>query len=113
MGKSEVGKDRERIDKEVERLEAIEAEREVGEVLVNKRHQEELFRQMDFHQVTRHRELQQHAIEQRQAAIAEEKIRRAVKAEQEKSTGIMRSVLQGRAATQAAKSGGVVAPWEK
>merc|ERR1719393_1029938 len=102
--KNEVRLDRARIDKEVERLEAIEAERDVGEALVNKRHQEELFRQMDFHQVTRHRELQQHAIEQRQAAIAEEKIRRAVKAEQEKSRGMMRNVLKGRAEVQKEKS---------
>merc|ERR1711879_876108 len=113
MGKSEVGKDRERIDKEVERLEAIEAEREVGEVLVNKRHQEELFRQMDFHQVTKHRELQQHAIEQRQAAIAEEKIRRAVKQEKAKSHQIMKGVLDMRAQTKKEKGSGVVAPWDK
>lgn len=111
--KNEVGNDRERIDREVERLSAIEAEREVGEALVNKRHQEELFRQMDFHQVTKHRELQQHAIEQRQAAIAEEKIRRAVKQEQAKSHGIMRDVLDGRARAQREKAGGVVAPWDK
>merc|ERR1719502_2031984 len=39
--KSEVGKERERMDAEVERLEAIEAERDVGEQLVSKRHQEE------------------------------------------------------------------------
>merc|ERR1719393_663618 len=91
--KNEVKLDRDRIDKEVERLEAIEAEREVGEALVNKRHQEELFRQMDFHQVTRHRELQQHAIEQRQAAIREEKIRRAVNVEQGKAHAIMKGVI--------------------
>merc|ERR1711937_123401 len=111
--KSEVQRDRERIDSEVERLGAIEAERGVGESLVNKRHQEELFRQMDYHQVTRHRELQQHAIEQRQAAIAEEKIRRAVKGEQDKSREIMRDVIDKRAATQREKGSGVVAPWEK
>jgi len=109
--KREVAMDRERMDTEVERLEAIEAEREVGEQLVSKRHQEELFRQMDYHQVQRHRELQQHAIEQRQAAIAEEKIRRAVKMEKEKSTAIMAGVLEGRAKAQAEK--GLVAPWEK
>merc|ERR1712070_964289 len=109
--KNEVGKDRERIDAEVERLEAIEAEREVGESLVSKRHQEELFRQMDYHQVQRHRELQQHAIEQRQAAIREEKIRRAVEVEKTKSKSIMQSVVQGRNANKAAK--GVVPPWEK
>merc|ERR1712070_786108 len=111
--KNEVSKDRERIDAEVERLEAIEAEREVGEMLVSKRHQEELFRQMDYHQVTRHRELQHHAIEQRQAAIREEKIRRAVDAEQTKATAIMQSVVDGRNANKAAKLAAVVAPWEK
>merc|ERR1719265_2164721 len=102
--KSEVAMDRERIDAEVERLEAIEAEREVGEMLVSKRHQEELFRQMDYHQVTRHRELQQHAIEQRQAAIREEKIRRAVDAKKKKATSIMSAVMDGRNANKAAKS---------
>jgi len=121
--KNEVGKDRERIDAEVERLEAIEAEREVGESLVNKRHQEELFRQMDYHQVQRHRELQQHAIEQRQAAIREEKIRRAVNVEQDKATGIMKAVVDGRNAVKSEKmrnraaggngNTGTVAPWEK
>merc|ERR1711966_305741 len=111
--KSEVGKDRERIDAEVERLEAIEAEREVGESLVSKRHQEELFRQMDYHQVQRHRELQQHAIEQRQAAIREEKIRRAVASEQIKSNSIMQSVVDGRNANKAQKMAGIVAPWDK
>merc|ERR1712100_476004 len=100
---SEVGKDRERIDAEVERLDAVEAERDVGEQLVNKRHQEELFRQMDYHQVQRHRELQQHAIEQRQAAIREEKIRRAVDVEKTKSHAIMQSVMDGRNANKTAK----------
>merc|ERR1711937_895634 len=109
--KSEVQRDRERIDSEVERLEAIEAERGVGESLVNKRHQEELFRQMDYHQVTRHRELQQHAIEQRQAAIREEKIKRAVESEKKKATAIMQGVVDGRNANKAAQS--VVPPWEK
>jgi len=109
--KAEVQRDRERMDAEVERLDAIEAEREVGEGLVSKRHQEELFRQMDYHQVQRHRELQQHAIEQRQAAIREEKIRRAVEVEKTKSHAIMQSVVNGRNANKAAK--GVVPPWEK
>merc|ERR1719389_325999 len=77
---------------------AMKAEREAGEKLIGKRHQEELFRQMDFHQVQRHRQLQQHAIEQRQAAIAEEKIRRAVKAERDNSHNIMREVLERRKA---------------
>jgi len=109
--KSEVNKDRERIDAEVERLEAIEAERGVGESLVSKRHQEELFRQMDYHQVQRHRELQQHAIEQRQAAIREEKIRRAVNVEQGKATAIMQNVVDGRQAVKVQKT--VVAPWDR
>jgi len=114
--KQEVNSDRERIDAEVDRLAAIEAEREVGEQLVSQRHQEELFRQMDYHQVTRHRELQQHAIEQRQAAIREEKIRRAVEVEKKKSHSIMQTVVAGRNANKAAKvaeQSKVVPPWEK
>lgn len=71
---------------------------------------------MDFHQVQRHRQLQQHAIEQRQAAIAEEKIRRAVRAEKDKAEQIMRNVVENRKRDQAemaTKKSWVVAPWEK
>merc|ERR1712167_282800 len=67
--------ERRMIQEEIRRLENVEHQREVAEKMIGKRHQEELFRQMDFHKVQRHRQLQQHAIEQRQAAIAEEKIR--------------------------------------
>merc|ERR1719253_1515862 len=70
-----------RIKIDQERLDVLEHDKEMTEALVRKRHQEELFRQMDFHQVQRHRELQQHAIEQRQAMIAEEKLQRALEAE--------------------------------
>merc|ERR1719321_841206 len=53
----ERGKDADRIRQDSERLEALEQEKEMTEALLRKRHQEELFRQMDFHQVQRHREL--------------------------------------------------------
>merc|ERR1719432_595877 len=96
---------------EVVRLESIEQERTEGELLVAKRHQEELFRQMDFHQVQRHRQLQQHAIEQRQAAIAEEKIRRAVAAEKETSNKMMDEIRQKRATQR--PHANVTAPWDK
>lgn len=115
--KAEVTADNGRIQAEVQRLEKIDEEREEAEKLVKKRHQEELFRQMDFHQVQRHRQLQQHAIEQRQAAIAEEKIRRAVRMEKDKAETIMRNIVDNRKQEQAQmaakKSGNLVAPWEK
>jgi len=110
--KREVDGEREAILGEIQRLEAIEQEREAGEKLVSKRHQEEIFRQMDFHQVQRHRQLQQHAIEQRQAAISEEKIRRAVKAEKDNATNIMKEVCDKRAAAKAPQ-GTLQAPWDK
>merc|ERR1712194_539355 len=97
------------VAKEIERISHIEKDRLEGEQLVAKRHQEELFRQMDFHQVQRHRQLQQHAIEQRQAAIAEEKIRRAVKAETDNAAKIMGGVLDNRAKSRSQ----VVAPWDR
>eukprot|EP00437_Effrenium_voratum_P055934 CAMPEP_0181526836 /NCGR_PEP_ID=MMETSP1110-20121109/69693_1 /TAXON_ID=174948 /ORGANISM="Symbiodinium sp., Strain CCMP421" /LENGTH=282 /DNA_ID=CAMNT_0023657693 /DNA_START=1 /DNA_END=846 /DNA_ORIENTATION=- len=84
--KTDIAKERGQIEEEMKRLEEIEKQREEGEKLVSLRHQEELFRQMDFHQVC---QLQQHAIEQRQAAIAEEKIRRAVEQEKKKANAIM------------------------
>eukprot|EP00931_Biecheleriopsis_adriatica_P100853 TRINITY_DN76092_c0_g1_i1.p1 TRINITY_DN76092_c0_g1~~TRINITY_DN76092_c0_g1_i1.p1 ORF type:complete len:495 (+),score=195.93 TRINITY_DN76092_c0_g1_i1:115-1599(+) len=108
--KKDIEKERGQIEQEMTRLEAIEKQREEGEKLVAMRHQEELFRQMDFHQVQRHRQLQQHAIEQRQAAIQEEKIRRAVNQEKKKATGIMQQVVEARAA---AKSNTVTAPWDR
>lgn len=108
--KADVARERGAIEAEMERLDRIEKEREEGEKMVALRHQEELFRQMDFHQVQRHRQLQQHAIEQRQAAIAEEKIRRAVNIEKNKANDIMADVLDKRAA---AKSASLQAPWDR
>jgi len=110
--KAELEKERDMAEAEVKRLKAIEKERIEGEALVQKRHQEELFRQMDYHQVQRHRQLQQHAIEQRQAAIAEEKVRRAVASEKEKAHSIMRDVMEKRQ-TKNASTRNTVAPWEK
>eukprot|EP00933_Yihiella_yeosuensis_P015243 TRINITY_DN13363_c1_g1_i1.p1 TRINITY_DN13363_c1_g1~~TRINITY_DN13363_c1_g1_i1.p1 ORF type:complete len:498 (-),score=178.35 TRINITY_DN13363_c1_g1_i1:104-1597(-) len=110
--KADIYREKTAIEAEQRRLEAIEKEREEGEKMVAMRHQEELFRQMDYHQVQRHRDLQQHAIEQRQAAIAEEKIRRAVAVEKKKSENIMREVLEKRNAANAAKSQ-VTAPWDR
>merc|ERR1711959_809753 len=53
-----------------DRAEQVKLKQDVRERMKGGVH-EELFRQMDFHQVQRHRQLQQQAIEQRQAAIAE------------------------------------------
>lgn len=108
--KDDVARERAMIDNEVERLEAIEKEREEGEKLVAHRHQEELFRQMDFHQVQRHRQMHQHAIEQRQAAIAEEKIRRAVKAEKDTAQKIMTAVVVKRKEQSTQQ---LIPPWER
>lgn len=107
--KEELERERGLGEKECERLAEIEQERGEAEMLIAKRHQEELFRQMDFHQVQRHRQLQQHAIEQRQAAIAEEKIRRAVASEKEKAHSIMKDVMDKRATQRP----NVTAPWDR
>lgn len=109
--KNEVFQEKNMIDAEVERLEAIERDRAAGESLVAQRHQEELFRQMDFHQVQRHRQMQQHAIEQRQAAIAEEKIRRAVHAEKTTANEVMKEILHKRATQRPHAT--VTAPWDR
>mmetsp|Transcript_30097 Transcript_30097/g.86187 ORF Transcript_30097/g.86187 Transcript_30097/m.86187 type:complete len:499 (-) Transcript_30097:115-1611(-) len=109
--RGDIVRERDMVDKEVTRLESIEQERMEGEALVGKRHQEELFRQMDFHQVQRHRQLQQHAIEQRQAAIAEEKIRRAVNAEKATANEVEREILHKRATQRPHAT--VTAPWER
>jgi hypothetical protein len=102
---------RERIKEDQERLEAMEQDKQLTEALVRKRHQEELFRQMDFHQVQRHRELQQHAIEQRQAMIAEEKLQRALEAEKRKQKQMAEDIFGRRDAVR--REQGLLAPWEK
>merc|ERR1719335_1294277 len=111
----ERGKDADRIKEDTERLETLEQEKEMTEALLRKRHQEELFRQMDFHQVQRHRELQQHAIEQRQAMIAEEKLQRALEAEKRKQKEMAEDIFAKRAANLEKMHGTatVTAPWDK
>merc|ERR1719352_1384817 len=100
-----------RIKIDQERIEKLEQDKQLTEALVRKRHQEELFRQMDFHQVQRHRELQQHAIEQRQAMIAEEKLQRALEAEKRKQKQMAVDIFARREQVQ--RERGLVAPWEK
>merc|ERR1719160_684267 len=94
--KAEVLEDRKKVDAEVDRLAEIDKEREKTEALVRQRHQEELFRAMDYHQVQRHRQLHQHAIEQRQAMIAEEKHQRAMDAEKAKAVDLTKEIMRVR-----------------
>lgn len=104
------------IDSEVARLEAMEAERAQGELVVAKKHQENLFKQMDHHQVSRQRQLQQMAIEQRQSAIAEHKIQRAVEKETQEAGQMVKDILETRktnAAISLRAKQATVAPWEK
>ena len=71
---------------------------------------------MDYHQVQRHRELQQHMIEQRQALIAEERFKKAKEAEQEKQKLVEAQIeefQQKAKRAQAEKSAAVVAPWDR
>merc|ERR1719352_223024 len=103
-----------RIKIDQARLDELEHDKEMTEALVRKRHQEELFRQMDFHQVQRHRELQQHAIEQRQAMIAEEKLQRALEAEKSKQHQMAEEIFTKRADNQQKmQSATLTAPWDK
>lgn len=110
--KKDIVDDRSRIDAEVSRLETIEKERSDTEHQVRKLHHEELFRQMDYHQVMRHRELQQHAILQRQAMVAEERFQRAMDAEKEKQKEICREIFEAREHNRETKKS-LVAPWDK
>lgn len=95
--------EKELVDVESHRMEHLEKQRAEAELEIARQHQEELFKQMDFRQVQKHRQLQHHAIEQRQAAIAEEKIRRAVAHEKVTSNQIMADIMANRE-TQRPKS---------
>ncbi|CAD7967488.1 unnamed protein product [Amoebophrya sp. A25] len=114
--KNEILEERARVEAEIARLEGIDQERARAEAILKKRHQEELFRQMDYHQVTRHRELQQHMIEQRQALIAEERFRQAKEAEREKQDLVKRQIEEHQQAAirkREAEKEARKAPWEK
>lgn len=103
--KSEVAGDYDKIMEESKRLDEIDAEKERAEGALRKRHQEELFRQMDFREAQRQKDKQLAAIEQRQAAIAEEKLRRALEVEKKRASEVMEAVQQNR------KKNAVLAPW--
>mmetsp|Transcript_8008 Transcript_8008/g.19250 ORF Transcript_8008/g.19250 Transcript_8008/m.19250 type:complete len:503 (-) Transcript_8008:491-1999(-) len=116
--KQDILSERARVEAEIERLEGIDQERARAEAILKKRHQEELFRQMDFHQVQRHRELQQHMIEQRQALIAEERFRQAKEAEAGKQAAVKEQIKAHQEAAvkkrNAEKEANArKAPWEK
>ncbi|CAD7945747.1 unnamed protein product [Amoebophrya sp. A120] len=114
--KAEILAERARVENEITRLEGIDQERARAEAILKKRHQEELFRQMDFHQVQRHRELQQHMIEQRQALIAEERFRQAKEAEADKQFAVKASIKAHQEASlkkREADKNSRKAPWEK
>lgn len=60
------------------------------------KHQDGLFRQMDFHQVQRMREMQQFKIEKRQGEIQEQKFQQAIKAEKAKLSNISADIFANR-----------------
>jgi hypothetical protein len=111
--KNDLEQEKASIVVEQKRLEAMEEERLKAEAIMKKNHQENLYRQMDHHQVTRERRLHQEAIEHRQSMIAESKIQRALQKEKVESTRMMAEILEKRNAALTAKKGGTLAPWEK
>jgi len=115
--KEEVKEDRQRLDSEANRLSKFEEERLEAEALVKKRHQEELFRQMDFHQVQRARAMQQFNLERRDGEIQEQKFQRAMKQEKQKLDTLSRNIVDTRVLREkerdATKATKLVPPWEK
>ena len=89
----------------------IDEDKRTNEALKRKLHQEDLYRQMDYRQAEKQREMQQNAIEQREAMITEEKFRRAIEAEKEKQREICENIFRKRNAQRSAHV--VKAPWEK
>jgi len=128
----ELARERDEIQREEERQAEIQQRKEEAEKFVRLRQQEELFRQMDFHQMQRQREQQILAIEKRKADLAEERLQKALEAERQKQKEVQNVILKNRAereATRTAELSGVVnkanaasagaggaklvAPWEK
>jgi len=111
--KTELAQEKVMIDVEQKRLDALEAARVQGEKDLLNKHQEDIFKQKDFQVVMRQKREHQHAIEQRQSAMAENKIGRAVEKERVQSTKMMADILEKRNAGLAAKKSGTLAPWDK
>jgi len=118
---NEAGRDRQRQAEEAERLAYLadqekqlkaDEEKRISEELKRKLHQEDLFRQMDYRQVQKQRELNQEAIEQRQAMMAEEKFQRAIAAEKAKQREIAESIFRKRKEQRPAPHV-LQAPWDK
>ena len=86
-------------------------DKRINDALKRKLHQEDLYRQIDYRQAQKQREMQQNAIEQREAMITEEKFRRAIEAEKEKQREICESIFRKRNAQRSAHV--VKAPWDK
>lgn len=101
--------DHEKIMNEVKRLEDIEREREAAEVYASMRHQKDLLKQMDFKHAQQQQKAKQEAIDYRQAAITEHKMRRMVEFEKNTVLQDMQQTLAKRATTKPL----VVAPWNK
>ncbi|CEL98568.1 unnamed protein product [Vitrella brassicaformis CCMP3155] len=86
---------------EARRLAAIEEERQRTEKQLRDRHAEELFRQMDFHQVQRARDMQMRGLEKRQSELAERELSRALQTERIKQEEIKRVLKANREQRQA------------
>jgi trichoplein keratin filament-binding protein len=120
--KQQEDEERDRYAAEMQRQLELEENRNLHEKQMKLLHQEELFRQIDFRQIQKARELQQHAIEQREAIIEEERFRRAIDAEKLKQQQVAQEILRRRAAQPANHLGTnrngsqrppLVAPWDK
>merc|ERR1740121_2121592 len=111
--KTELAQEKEVIDLEQKRLDALEAARVQGERDLWKKHQESIFQQQDYQLVARKKREHQYAIEQRQSAMAENKISRAVEKERVQSTKMMAEILEKRNAGLAAKKANSLAPGDK
>jgi len=92
----QVVEERKVLDAKIEVLDK-EEESKVGEAeKLRKEQQDGLYRQMDFHQVQRMREMQQFKLERRQAEIQEQKLQLAVKQEKKKLEIISKEIIEAR-----------------
>ncbi|CAK0809429.1 unnamed protein product [Prorocentrum cordatum] len=111
--KNELMQEKAMIEEEQRRLDALEAARLEGERAMHQKHAESNLQQRQYQEVARQKREHAHAIEQRQSAMAENKISRAVEKERVESTKMMAEILEKRNAGLAAKKSGTLAPWDK
>eukprot|EP00921_Rhytidocystis_pertsovi_P008225 GHVQ01013518.1.p1 GENE.GHVQ01013518.1~~GHVQ01013518.1.p1 ORF type:complete len:499 (+),score=131.92 GHVQ01013518.1:381-1877(+) len=94
--RDEIHRERKRVDAETERMEEEEKKRASYESLLQRKHQEELCRQMDSKQLQQYRRLQQEELERKEEEEKEQQLQEALERERQKQLALQQAIQQRR-----------------